>query len=224
MAKRKWKYNEFYFDIIDTYEKAYWFGFITADGYVMDSRTKNNKSNSVGLRIRLSVRDIELLESLNEALECNKPISIVKNYGIYDNCKDLAEFMITNRHLTDSLLNLGLSSGGKSCHESLPEFDDINLTKNYILGLFDGDGSISHSKKNEFQIVSSFSMCKSILELFFELSLINELKEPSKANGKDLYRLRIWSKSEIRKIRDFLYETNVSKYFLKRKYETFYQI
>lgn len=33
-----WNLNEHFFDVIDTEEKAYWLGFIFADGYVAKDR------------------------------------------------------------------------------------------------------------------------------------------------------------------------------------------
>lgn len=33
-----WDLNEHFFDVIDTEEKAYWLGFIFADGYVAKDR------------------------------------------------------------------------------------------------------------------------------------------------------------------------------------------
>ena len=50
ITRRKYQVNEFFFDEIDSEEKAYWLGFIYADGYV------NTNGNKFG--INLSLKDI----------------------------------------------------------------------------------------------------------------------------------------------------------------------
>lgn len=198
MGKRLWKYNEDYFKEIDTFEKAYWLGFIMADGYLCDNRLKPNKSLAVSLRIRLSEEDKEHLEKLNESLSYNKPIKIVKNYGVYKNCRDLAEFNLSSRKMVDHLYNHGLTSGDKSCKEVLPTcINTDELKKGFILGLFDGDGHITLTDKTtEWGIVSSKEMLIEIKK-FLEENLDIKLSEVGlNGSGENLYRLRTFSKKK----------------------------
>lgn len=216
--KRKYSYNENYFETIDTNEKAYWLGFITADGYVMNNSIKNNKSTSTGLRIRLSYKDNDHLVKLNEALEYNKPIKIVKNYGKYGG--ELSEFAVYSHKIVNDLNNNGITCGNKSCNEHIPDFIDKNLIKNFILGLFDGDGHITHTEKStEWGIVSSYEMCNFIKE-FLESELNITLNKISKdSHGKELYRIRTTSKTIIKILYNYFYENECSKYYLDRKYD-----
>ena len=52
------KFNENVFDVIDSEEKAYWLGFIFADGYI--------SSRDYGFEISLSIIDVEHLIKFNK--------------------------------------------------------------------------------------------------------------------------------------------------------------
>lgn len=215
--RQKWNYNKEYFKIIDTFEKAYWLGFITADGYIIDTRNSNNVT--VGLRIRLSETDKVHLDNFNKSIECNKPIKVVKNYGIYENSKDLAEFTLYSRELISDLYSLGLTSGNKSCNEKIPNLSDKLLIKNFILGLFDGDGTISIGKRLvEWSIVSSLEMVEFIKDFLEQETEVKFNKISKNGNGKNLYRVRTCSKKNIKILYDYFYNNNCSNIFLERKY------
>lgn len=61
--QNKTKFNENIFDLIDTEEKAYWLGFIYADGYVSSS---NNQ-----FELSLQGSDVEHLNKFNKFMECS---------------------------------------------------------------------------------------------------------------------------------------------------------
>ena len=237
MGARKWEYNEDYFEKIDSNEKAYWFGFITADGYVQDNRKTANKSTATSLRIRLSEVDKSHLEKLNSDIQSNKPIKVVKNYGIYENCKDLAEFNLSSCKMVDDLSNLGLVPGNKSCHEVMPTWDDDILIKNFILGIFDGDGSIAtykgwSTRDNKYKdlaewgIVSSEAMCNSISKFLSENveGTVFHVSKNSNKKDNELYRVRTGSKVTMKKLYEYFYGDNCSTSIMDRKYDKFAEL
>lgn len=59
LKKSKYTYNSNYFNVIDTPEKAYWLGFIAADGCV----SINSKTNSGELTIKLQISDNDHLKN-----------------------------------------------------------------------------------------------------------------------------------------------------------------
>lgn len=67
---RKHKLNKSYFASIDSEEKAYWLGFLMADGCVY----KGSSKNSYRLQINLSFNDRDCLEKLNESIESDYDI------------------------------------------------------------------------------------------------------------------------------------------------------
>ena len=234
MGKKIYKYDENYFSTIDTYDKAYWLGFILADGYIIDNRGKDNKSDAIGLRIRLAESEKPHLEKLNEDINGNLPVKIVKNYGTFnkENSK-LSEIHINSTQIVDDLYKLGLSSGNKSCNEKFIKFNDPNLTKNFILGMFDGDGYItkynSWSKRDQKNRVLQEWGINSSKEFILEAEKF--LKEQIKGikfqkvttdhRCDDLYRLRTSSKKTIAELKKYFYESNCTSSYLQRKYNMY---
>lgn len=66
---RKYKVNHNYFEKIDTEEKAYWLGFLYADGYV-----RIHKQRSGQLKLKLKKMDIEHIEKFKNTIESTQTI------------------------------------------------------------------------------------------------------------------------------------------------------
>lgn len=130
-------YDEFFFDQIDTEEKAYWLGFIYADGYI-------SKSNEVG--IELKADDYEHLVKFKNALHAERDVKIYhKNstFGPQDNCR----FTVGSTHMCNILLNY-FGSINKTLEGHLPHIDKA-LEHHLIRGFFDGDGCLTGYKDDE---------------------------------------------------------------------------
>ena len=72
----KYTYNKDFFEVIDTEEKAYWLGFIFADGYVNQSKNELGGCINNELGIELSVKDIDHLKKFNKSLNGNVQVNI----------------------------------------------------------------------------------------------------------------------------------------------------
>jgi hypothetical protein len=66
MNKMMYKFNREFFNVIDTEEKAYWLGFLAADGCI-----RKNKKNSHQLVLKLSVRDMGHVVKFKKSLKSN---------------------------------------------------------------------------------------------------------------------------------------------------------
>ena len=128
---KRYELNESYFDSIDTAEKAYFLGFIAADGYV------NN--NYQQLSVTLHKADVEVLDNLKKALGYTGPVKqrLMSSNGHWATRVTLC---IVNKHIVDSLNKLGIIQK-KSLVLKFPEID-TTLHSHFIRGYFDGDGSI----------------------------------------------------------------------------------
>jgi len=125
--------NMEYFKEIDTEDKAYFLGFIRADGYIDKSRNR--------FALRIQKRDIEILERLCDVL--NLPQERINNIvrtkdSIHhsDNRQDCVEVAITNTTFVKHLLNVKEDD----LFDRIPE----KLKYHFIRGYFDGDGSINY--------------------------------------------------------------------------------
>lgn len=90
-----------FFEVIDTEEKAYWLGFIYADGCV--SKT----SNQDRFEIKLKRTDLDHVEKLKKSLQSEHKIC----FGVTDNEFGKCEYCslnIVNQKLVDDLVSKGV--------------------------------------------------------------------------------------------------------------------
>ena len=150
--------NPDYFKNIDTEEKAYFLGFIAADGCIYDTED----SRQTRVRIGISKVDKEILEKLQKELNTNKPINeFIKNN------KEYSSLEISSQIIGDDLKKLGLVAR-KTYKKTWVELDSIFLQNAFIRGYFDGDGSITGKiQKNQLSKVHvTISGFKDNLEFF----------------------------------------------------------
>ena len=122
------KFNENYFDVIDTEEKAYWLGFIFADGCIM--------SKTYSFELSLSHKDKDHVKKFANAINYSGKI-YTKKHSV--TC------CLRSKHFWEKLYNCGCIPN-KSLILKFPQtniFKSKSLIKDFIKGYFDGDGCIS---------------------------------------------------------------------------------
>ena len=161
------KFNENIFDVIDTEEKAYWLGFLFADGYIS---SKQNKKTDYQFELSLKGEDVNHLHKFNQFMGHkydNVKIGNVKCNGkIFTRCR----WGVRNRHLQETLNSYGCTPR-KSLTLQFPDiniFQSEDLIRHFIRGYFDGDGCVSwYNKKHtapSISILSTESFLKHIRE------------------------------------------------------------
>ena len=210
--------NEDFFENIDTEEKAYWLGFLLADGSI------SNSCNSI--TIGLSIRDYDHLHRFKMAL---KSIDEIKEYktNILKNTKrsyDACKISINSKKIKTDLINHNVFPQ-KSLHEKpdymLPKY----LIRHYIRGFFDGDGWISIYQRNRkdknsgLRIEVGFGSSKELLEYIYT-NLIEDVPTFSKVKIKpfsSFYKMETSSISTCIDVLKYLY--NDATIYLPRKFE-----
>jgi transposase-like protein len=126
-----------FFDMINTPEKAYWLGFLAADGCVVATVAHPEGSH---ISVRLAGRDKAHLAKLKEALEATASVldGVVNGFG---KPTASANLNVGSRRLTEALLALGVGPRKSATVE--PWNGSADLMPHYWRGLFDGDGSIA---------------------------------------------------------------------------------
>jgi hypothetical protein len=122
----KYELNKDYFKKIDTKRKAYWYGFLWADG----SMYKNF------FELALNEKDLYAIEQFKQDIESTHPIIDLKNNNCYSlrfNSKTFAE------HLR--AINI---TARKSYTHLIPIISDEYFI-NFLMGIFDGDGTFTRS-------------------------------------------------------------------------------
>ena len=153
---RKHILNEHKFDRIDTEEKAYWLGFIMADGCITDesrlSLTLQRKSDEYNLLLRLQ-SFLETDNYINEKTICDKRGFVSESYV----------FRVTSKVLCNRLKQLKIvtQKTGKEC---IPRGIPKRLYRHFIRGFFDGDGSLKKSVNRNYLRMNIGSCSLLILE------------------------------------------------------------
>lgn len=125
--------NENYFENIDNNEKAYWLGFLYADGYIQKRNNKNVK-----LQICLSVKDETHLDKF--ILCIDGELSQKRYYGPYKTSGKQVHWYTRNKKIVNDLIKLGCTNK-KSHTIRFPKLDSDDLNCAFLFGYYDGDGT-----------------------------------------------------------------------------------
>lgn len=217
--RQKHKLNKDYFLKIDSKYKAYFLGLIMADGCVYKSRPTDTEVGKFA--ISLQERDYYLLSKLKEEIEIDKELKFTERDETRQNTYTLS---FADGVFCKNLYTLGCTDR-KSFTLLFPKIEKQFLSS-FILGYFDGDGSISICKKlnkGNMNFISS---------LFFTKELQNKINEICKTGGnisdrecknnKQISTLSYCGNLQILRIFNFLYREN--DFFLKRKYNKFLEL
>lgn len=144
--REKYTYNKNYFNVIDTSTKAYWLGFIYADGYI----TSNKKETKYSMGIELQKDDYKHLQQFNRDIEGNIQVyfrhrkgHIIEGSRKIKDC-DICLIRIYNTKFVKDLMSHGLVKN-KSLIKKEPIGVPDEYIRDFIRGYFDGNGSITYS-------------------------------------------------------------------------------
>ena len=156
--------DDHYFDIINSAEKAYWLGFLYADGY-------NNEDGKIELA--LQKEDLSHIEKFKKAIQSKHKISYKPKVQAY-------RISINSKSMSKALAYHGCVNH-KSYVMDIPMTISSQYLSHFIRGYFDGDGSvfsyITNSvhcgrrykyKKWGANIIATLPFCEKLQELFLE--------------------------------------------------------
>ena len=216
-SRLTYHWNENYFNQIDTSDKAYWLGFIYADGFI----TKKTNGNPV---FGLTLAEREPLDKLNQCLESNKPIGYYKKKGSYS--EDSYEYKLAF-HSTQMVADLEKWGciENKTFKLRFPDFLSEDLIPHFIRGYFDGDGSVFiHKQKvnniEYWNLGVDFSGIYSFLKeiqkkLNLEKCLYKDVRKQT-----DCYQLKLLSNIRCLQLYHYMYH-NAGNMCLSRKRKKF---
>ncbi len=127
---RKYSVDESFFDKIDSEEKAYWLGFLTADGTVGPNYIK----------LSLQSGDKEHLSKFNTSLQSNYPV-ISRQQTVTEKVYTYVTVHIISHTLVSALNRLGVENNKSFTVRPCIHVPDV-LLSHYWRGIFDGDGSV----------------------------------------------------------------------------------
>lgn len=222
-SSRIYTFNENIFRVVDSEEKAYWFGFLCADGYNHETK------NCVALRIQKE--DFHHLEKYKNFLNYEGPIyTFTRTTSVNKLVKEYCELNVCSPIYSEDLAKLGCIQN-KTYKLEFPNIPD-NLVKHFIRGYFDGDGCVSiRDRKNrrirgtsmnvQLNIVGKESV---ILEMQNYIVKATNVTRTALRNKQGNFTKAIsWGGANVvLKILHYLYDN--ATIYLDRKYEKYKQL
>ena len=197
---RKYAINQYYFDNIDCEEKAYFLGFLYADGC--------NHKNNTKISMFLKEEDKDILIKLNNLLQPDKPLTYRKarignaQYGM----------QISNKRISDNLNVLGCTPN-KTFTLNFPTNTQVpnNFLIHFIRGYFDGDGWLG---KKDISITSSNVFCNELSNY-----LLDNFNIKTRKKVKNKVTELCFSRYSVKPFLDLIYKN--SNIHLERKYQRY---
>ena len=211
-----------YFDEIDTEEKAYWLGFLTADGWI----NKSKKTNAGVTGIELQYGDIGHLKKFNKSISGNYQITDRWRPCTLSKDKEKKNHMccirIFSSIMYNSLMKIGFSNN-KSYDFSIPELQQ-HLIRHYIRGYFDGDGCLCYTNKsfNISFITASRMLYEDLFTILANIPVTVGINIFENEFGTTMYRLEIYRQQDKINFLDWIYKD--SNIYLDRKYKKYLKV
>lgn len=212
---RQYFFNEKYFDIIDDEHKAYWLGFIYADGC--------HNINRYSLSITLQEQDIDILWRFYDDIECDK---VVGRYYNSDYKKFYANILIQHPHLSNTLLKQGVPND-KAFKIKFPSDNIVpyNLKRHFIRGYLDGDGCITvpdDKSKMSWSIIGNYD-CMYEMKKYIESEITSYPIPINKhSQNNSIYKIGKGGRFVTQTFLDWLYKD--ATIYLQRKHNKYLEI
>lgn len=215
---RRYTHDENFFEIIDSEEKAYWLGFIYADGYISIA-----SSGQKVFGISLSINDKKHLEKFKNDIKATNPINEYASSGYSSN--HYCRIAITSEKTVNDLIDKGVVEH-KTNVLTFPTEEQVpkHLVHHFIRGYFDGDGCITSYKLSGYDryktsFVGTYKFLQSINEIIYEKYSIKIPRLFKRREDHEVYSLEYASNKRSKILYNFMYEN--ATIYLDRKYEKF---
>lgn len=212
-----------FFNVIDTEEKAYWLGFIFADGYISYS-DKNMKKGQLATTyctgIKLKWSDKEHLKKFNKSISGNYKVfkEIAHPDGFRKQTTEAAKILVYSQQMYNDLNKY--FDRDKTYTAKFPDIPD-SLMRHFIRGYFDGDGCFTFTEKTfDIELLGASKDFHDGLKNILSKNGFNftyEIK-PNKC-GTNMYYIYIHRNKDKCNFLDWMYSD--CTIYLDRKYEKY---
>lgn len=190
------------FQVIDSEEKAYWLGFIAADGCLKNYIRTDSGNEAFRVSFNINIKDY------NHMLKFKSFIHLLKDLRIAHN---QVRISLSSKKMFNDLVDKGLTPR-KSLTLEPPKNVPEELIRHWIRGYFDGDGCIHKLKKGNY----SFNVVGTKDVLNFIINKSDCILKVEKTHSKAFW---IRSSSKFKKFLNYLYiDSNIK---LERKFERY---
>ena len=198
--------KEDYFDVINTNKKAYWLGYLMADGCV------SLYNNQYSLKLHTALDDNILIDTFIKDIDSsNKPYIQEQNKN--GKCYKSYSVSLSSKHMVETLISYGITEN-KSGNEIIPKNIDEKYYPDFIRGYFDGDGCASIDSQNNKRIgfIAPLNVLEDIVSII-GLKNINFLRSQCET---EMYYFNTSLQENVKMFYDYIYKDN-SCFCLQRK-------
>ncbi len=185
-----------YFSEINTIEKAYWLGFLFADGWIAIDRKQSGKYFRIGLGQKSGDRErvVAFCKALGLNTKLIKDFKIINNEGnvyYYSEIRFSAGNVEWERSMPKHLINWGMDYdivGENGKRVKMPIFPDLKEEKlmlAFLLGYYDGDGSLRKFTSPQGKINVSPHICSANRDFLEKVRKYYEIKNAVFLNKKE---------------------------------------
>lgn len=203
-TSKRYSFNEDFFESIDTEQKAYWLGFILADGCI--SRGKD-------LIIVLKASDSEHLKKFVADIKGTNQFQHIRNNGGFNGI-NAVRLSIRSKKMCDDLKKHGITER-KSLTAKIPSCVPAPLRHHFWRGVVDGDGHVCVNRQGKYKYLE-VGLCgnKSVVTSFstFIANIIGV--RPAVCSDHSIWKTKVGCKNAS-KLCTCLYDKSVI--FLERK-------
>lgn len=221
--RRTYTLNKYYFDEIDSEDKAYFLGLLYADG----CNIKSGRSQQITLGLEES--DVYILELFKKKIEYSGPLYFSKGVEFKINDKTYTrrnqfKLCISSSYLCKSLLEKGMVHR-KSIDLCFPNFIKKEFISHFLRGFLDGDGCIyiPKNKEKEKETMVTFytteKFCIALKDFLKEMGISSNIFVCSHKKMSMLYISYIYN---TYKLLSYIYKD--STVYLPRKYNKFQEL
>lgn len=206
----KYKADYRKFQKIDSPEKAYWLGFIAADG------CNYQRETNATIVINIARKDREHLEKFKAFMNSNVNIVDFVQTAGFSNNSEMSKISFNSMLMSQDLIKVGVPPK-KSLILKPPHIEEQFFLP-YILGYFDGDGSIFEIQSTGLWGIN-IEGTQELLTWINGILNISAKLEKRKDDDKNNYYIRCGGIDKPYQILKLLYES--STIHLDRKYDKF---
>lgn len=218
---KKYTQDDDFFEVIDSEAKAYWLGFLYADGCILE-RYVDGKLKSMNCEVGLAIIDEEHLVKLRNTIQSTNSVRTKKNTL---NGKEFAScrFVIHSTKMCRDLIDKGCTPR-KSLTLTFPTKEQVpdHLLSHFVRGYIDGDGSIMWSTNGRWgriSIIGTQEFLEGMIErMSWSLKSIRGCNRPDDT----IRAIEYGGREEVTKMLNDLY-SNATVY-LERKYQKYKEI
>ena len=212
-AHRKYPINEDFFDKIDTEEKAYFLGFLYADGC-------NQMANYWATVISLDDIDVDILYRFSKMIykdENTAKEQIKFSNREHEGKRIEARLSINSKYICQQMQKLGCVSR-KTFILEYPKWMPEHLHRHFIRGYFDGDGTINNETKtlSGCKIVSTLQFLEGLKKV---VGIDSSIGKHDPTNNKNTYLLYYSGNRNQWLFLHWIYSG--STIYLQRKYDAY---